>query len=311
MPSLSVIIPIYNEEGNIPLLYDRLNGVMQEMGVSYEYVFVNDGSRDASMSLIKDLAAQDEQVRYLDFSRNFGHQIAVTAGIDAARGQALAIIDADLQDPPELIAELYAKHQEGNEVVYARRRQRKGETFFKKATAKAFYRILSRITHFDIPLDTGDFRIIDHKVAEVLRNMPEQNKYLRGQIAWVGFKQAYVEYDRDSRHAGETGYTLSKMIRFALDGITGFSNFPLRLATIAGFAVSGIAFLLMIYALLGRLVFKTYEPGWTSIMLSVLFIGGIQLITIGIIGEYINRISTNVRKRPLYVVRESNVEDMV
>jgi glycosyltransferase involved in cell wall biosynthesis len=267
MPSLSVIIPIYNEEGNIPLLYDRLNGVMQEMGVSYEYVFVNDGSRDASMSLIKDLAAQDEQVRYLDFSRNFGHQIAVTAGIDAARGQALAIIDADLQDPPELIAELYAKHQEGNEVVYARRRQRKGETFFKKATAKAFYRILSRITHFDIPLDTGDFRIIDHKVAEVLRNMPEQNKYLRGQIAWVGFKQAYVEYDRDSRHAGETGYTLSKMIRFALDGITGFSNFPLRLATIAGFAVSGIAFLLMIYALLGRLVFKTYEPGWTSIML--------------------------------------------
>jgi dolichol-phosphate mannosyltransferase len=233
----------------------------------------------------------------------------VTAGIDAAKGDAMVIIDADLQDPPELILEMFEKYKEGFEVVYAKRRKRKGETIFKKLTARLFYRTLAKITTLDIPLDTGDFRLIDRKVADVLKKMPEQNKYIRGQIAWIGFRQTYVEYDRDSRHAGETGYTLRKMLKFALDGITGFSDFPLRLATIAGFVVSGIAFLLMIYALISRFIWQDYEPGWTSLILSVLFIGGIQLITIGIIGEYINRISTNVRNRPLYVVRETNVED--
>lgn len=309
MPTLSIIIPIYNEEGNIPVLYERLTKVMQELGESYELVFINDGSKDNSLALVMELAQKDDRVKYLDFSRNFGHQIAVTAGIDAAKGDALVIIDADLQDPPELIREMFEKYKEGFEVVYAKRRKRKGETIFKKFTAKIFYRTLARITTLDIPLDTGDFRLIDRKVAEVLKKMPEQNKYIRGQIAWIGFKQTYVEYDRDSRHAGETGYTLRKMLRFALDGITGFSNLPLRLATVAGFTVSGIAFLLMIYALISRFIWKDYEPGWTSLILSVLFIGGIQLIAIGIIGEYINRISTNVRNRPLYVVRETNVED--
>ncbi len=309
MPTLSIIIPIYNEEGNIPVLYERLTQVMHKLGESYELLFVNDGSRDNSLALVMELAQKDAQVKYLDFSRNFGHQIAVTAGIDAARGDALVIIDADLQDPPELIQEMFVKYKEGFEVVYAKRRQRKGETFFKKVTAKMFYRTLARITTLDIPLDTGDFRLIDRKVAEVLKKMPEQNKYIRGQIAWIGFRQTFVEYDRDSRHTGETGYTLRKMIRFALDGITGFSNLPLRLATIAGFTVSGIAFLMMIYALVSRLIWKDFEPGWTSLILSVLFIGGIQLITIGIIGEYINRISTNVRNRPLYVIRETNVDE--
>jgi len=309
MPTLSIIIPIYNEEGNIPVLYERMTKVMTDLGESYELVFINDGSKDNSLALVMELAQKDEQVKYLDFSRNFGHQIAVTAGIDAAKGDALVIIDADLQDPPELIQEMFGKYKEGFEVVYAKRRKRKGETIFKKFTAKMFYRTLSRITTLDIPLDTGDFRLIDRKVADVLKKMPEQNKYIRGQIAWIGFKQTYVEYDRESRHTGETGYTLKKMIQFALDGITGFSNLPLRLATIAGFTVSGIAFLMMIYALISRFVWKDFEPGWTSLILSVLFIGGIQLITIGIIGEYINRISTNVRNRPLYVVRETNVDE--
>lgn len=309
MPTLSIIIPIYNEEGNIPVLYERLTKVMKDLGESYELLFINDGSRDNSLALVMELAQKDEAVKYLDFSRNFGHQIAVTAGIDAAKGDAMVIIDADLQDPPELILEMFEKYKEGFEVVYAKRRKRKGETIFKKLTARLFYRTLAKITTLDIPLDTGDFRLIDRKVADVLKKMPEQNKYIRGQIAWIGFRQTYVEYDRDSRHTGETGYTLSKMIRFALDGITGFSNLPLRLATVAGFTVSGIAFLLMIYALISRLIWKDYEPGWTSLILSVLFIGGIQLITIGIIGEYINRISTNVRNRPLYVIRETNVEE--
>jgi dolichol-phosphate mannosyltransferase len=309
MPTLSIIIPIYNEEGNIPVLYERLSKVMKDLGESYELVFINDGSRDNSLALVMELAQKDEAVKYLDFSRNFGHQIGVTAGIDAAKGDAMVIIDADLQDPPELILEMFEKYKEGFEVVYAKRRKRKGETIFKKLTARLFYRTLAKITTLDIPLDTGDFRLIDRKVADVLKKMPEQNKYIRGQIAWIGFRQTYVEYDRDSRHAGETGYTLRKMLKFALDGITGFSDFPLRLATIAGFVVSGIAFLLMIYALISRFIWQDYEPGWTSLILSVLFIGGIQLITIGIIGEYINRISTNVRNRPLYVVRETNVED--
>lgn len=309
MPTLSIIIPIYNEEGNIPVLYERMTKVMTDLGESYELLFINDGSKDNSLALVMELAQKDEQVKYLDFSRNFGHQIAVTAGIDAAKGDAMVVIDADLQDPPELIREMFEKYKEGFEVVYAKRKKRQGETIFKKFTAKMFYRTLARITTLDIPLDAGDFRLIDRKVADVLKKMPEQNKYIRGQIAWIGFRQTYVEYDRDSRHTGETGYTLKKMIQFALDGITGFSNLPLRLATIAGFTVSGIAFLMMIYALISRFVWKDYEPGWTSLILSVLFIGGIQLITIGIIGEYINRISTNVRNRPLYVVRETNVEE--
>lgn len=308
--NLSVIIPIYNEEGNIQLLNERLTTVIKQLQISFELIFVNDGSRDNSMALIKSLAATHSHIKYINFSRNFGHQIAVTAGLDKAAGDAVIIIDADLQDPPEVIIELYRKLQEGYNVVYAKRRQRKGESFMKKFTAKMFYRILARITSITIPVDTGDFRIIDRKVVNVLKQMPEQQKYLRGQISWIGFKQTFVEYNRDERNAGKTGYTYKKMIRFALDGITSFSNLPLKFATGAGFVVSGIAFLLILYALYSK-IFKgdTTQSGWTSIMLSVLFIGGIQLLCIGIIGEYIGRIGANIRNRPLYIIDESNIEN--
>ncbi|MCG3167944.1 MAG: putative glycosyltransferase [Bacteroidia bacterium] len=305
---LSVIIPIYNEEGNIPALFERLNSVVSKMDVEKEFLFVNDGSRDNSIALIKALAAKNTFVKYIDFSRNFGHQVAVSAGLDKASGDAIVIIDADLQDPPELILEMYEKMQNGFDVVYAKRRARKGESFLKKFTARMFYRILGRITSVSIPVDTGDFRIMSKQVSDIVKSMPEKEKFLRGQISWVGFEQTFVEYNRDERQAGETGYTYSKMIRFALDGITSFSNFPLKFATGAGFVVSGFSFLMILYALYSRYILKIYEPGWTSLMLAITFIGGIQLISIGIIGEYISRISANIRNRPLYVIKNTNIE---
>lgn len=304
MTALSVIIPIYNEEGNIPALYDRLKKVISVITADHELLFVNDGSRDRSIQLIKKLAANDNAVRYIDFSRNFGHQIAVTAGLDHAKGGAVVIIDADLQDPPELIAEMYEKMKQGYEVVYARRRNRKGESWLKKTTAKYFYRILASITSIDIPLDTGDFRIMHRSIVDVLKQMPEQQKFLRGQIAWAGFNQTYIEYDRDERHAGKTGYTFKKMIRFALDGITSFSTLPLKFASALGFLVSIAAFFISLYVLYSKFVWNTAVPGWASLMLVVLFLGGVQLICIGIIGEYISRMSANVRNRPLYVIKE-------
>jgi dolichol-phosphate mannosyltransferase len=282
--------------------------VVAQMQISCEYIFVNDGSKDHSFQLIKNLALADPAVKYIDFSRNFGHQIAVSAGLDLAAGDRVAIIDADLQDPPELIIEMFAKMDQGYEVVYAKRNNRNGESWLKKFTAKVFYRILKSITSVKIPVDTGDFRIIDRKVVNVLNQMPEHNKFLRGQISWIGFKQTYVEYNRNVRQAGSTGYTYKKMIRLALDGITSFSNFPLKVASICGFVVSGIAFIVMIYALYSRYIIKDYVEGWTSTIISVLFLGGIQLISIGIIGEYISRLSENARNRPLYIINETNIK---
>jgi glycosyltransferase involved in cell wall biosynthesis len=308
MEKISVIIPIYNEENNIAGLYTRLKEVVTKIDISYEFIFINDGSKDNSIILIKQVASIDSCIHYIDLSRNFGHQIAVSAGLDLCTGSAIVIIDADLQDPPELIAKMYAKMKEGYEVVYAKRRSRKGESLLKKYTARIFYRLLAGITAIPIPLDTGDFRIMDRKIVDVLKNMPEQQKFLRGQIAWIGFNQTYIEYDRDERHAGVTGYTYKKMVRFALDGITSFSNLPLKFATLSGFIVSGIAFVVMLYALYSRFILKDYVQGWTSLILSVMFIGGIQLIAIGIIGEYISRMSTNIRQRPLYIVKETNVK---
>ena len=305
---LSIVIPIYNEEENIDSLINRLRTVVAQMQISCEYIFVNDGSKDHSFQLIKNLALADPAVKYIDFSRNFGHQIAVSAGLDLAAGDRVAIIDADLQDPPELIIEMFAKMDQGYEVVYAKRNNRNGESWLKKFTAKVFYRILKSITSVKIPVDTGDFRIIDRKVVNVLNQMPEHNKFLRGQISWIGFKQTYVEYNRNVRQAGSTGYTYKKMIRLALDGITSFSNFPLKVASICGFVVSGIAFTVMIYALYSRYIIKDYVEGWTSTIISVLFLGGIQLISIGIIGEYISRLSENARNRPLYIINETNIK---
>jgi glycosyltransferase involved in cell wall biosynthesis len=304
---LSIIIPIYNEEDNIAILYERLLKVINPMHLHYEFIFINDGSRDQSLSLIRALAMKDERVRYIDFSRNFGHQIAVTAGLDLSVGEAVVIIDADLQDPPELIVPLYTKLQQGYEVVYAKRRTRQGESAAKKLTAKLFYRILASITHISIPVDTGDFRVISRKVVEALKLMPEQSKFIRGQISWIGYRQTYVEYDRAERAGGETGYTYRKMIKLALDGITGFSDAPLKAATVSGFVVSGVAFLVLLYTLYARFITGEYEPGWPSLMISILFLGGVQLIAVGVIGEYISRLSANVRQRPLYIISDTNI----
>ena len=306
---LSIIIPIFNEESNILMLHERLTSVLQRLGFPYELLFVNDGSADNSLAIIKGLAVLDTNVKFLDFSRNFGHQIAVSAGLAHCVGQKVVIIDADLQDPPELIFDLYQKMKEGFEVVYAKRSSRKGESWLKRQTAAWFYRILKKITSVEIPVDTGDFRIIDRKIVEIIKEMPERHKFLRGQIAWVGFRQSFVTYERDERNAGTTGYTYQKMLRFALDGITAFSDFPLKIVTWFGFFVSFIAFLAILFAIYSRFILKDYVQGWASLMISILFIGGIQMIAIGIIGEYLSRMNTDIRKRPLYIVKESNLSE--
>lgn len=310
MIELSIIIPIYNEELNIPNLYSRLKPVVDKFNISYELVFVNDGSKDKSIKLIIDLSKTDKSIKYIDFSRNFGHQIAVSAGIDLCKGKAIAIIDADLQDPPELIEIMYRKLLEGYENVYAKRRSRKDKNVIKKAAYKVFYRILAKISHVDIPLDTGDYRIMSRKMADVIKNMPERNKFLRGQIAWAGFKQTFVEYDREERAAGEPGYTYKKLFKLAFDGITGFSDLPLRIATYSGFIVFFISLILIGYSLYSYFFGDGSIPqGWTSLMIGIMFIGGIQLLSLGIIGEYISRIQTDVRKRPLYIVKDTNFID--
>lgn len=257
--------------------------------------------------MAQELSDRDPKLRYTNLSRNFGHQIAVTAGLDHALGDAVVIIDDDLQDPPELIVPLYNTLQQGYEVVYAKRRAREGESAAKLMTAKYFYRLLAAITHISIPVDTGDFRIISRKVVDALKAMPEQNKFLRGQISWIGYRQTFLEYDRAQRAGGETGYTYRKMIKLALDGITGFSDLPLKIASFSGFIVSGIAFLIMLYTLYSRFITHDYQPGWASLMISILFLGGVQLIAIGIIGEYISRLSIDVRQRPLYLIAETNI----
>ena len=305
-PSLSIVVPIYNEEALIQPLYKRLVTAAERCTPNFELLFVNDGSRDASFPQIKMLAQDDPRIFYINFSRNFGHQIAVSAGLEHARGQAVVIIDGDLQDPPELIPELYAEYRKGFEVVYAKRRKRKGESAFKKFTAKLFYRMLNRMTSFEIPLDTGDFRIIDRKVVNALNDMPEQNKFIRGQIAWLGFSESEVLYDRDKRDAGKTGYSLSKMLNLALDGITSFSDKPLLFVSRMGFLMSIVSFLVILYALFSYFVWDVAITGWTSIIVSTMFMGGIQLISIGVIGAYISRINKNIINRPLYIVKDSN-----
>jgi dolichol-phosphate mannosyltransferase len=307
-PVLSVVIPVYNEEAILPELHARLSAAAAQVTPHYELVFVNDGSRDQTLAGLLQLATTDARVKYLSFSRNFGHQIAVTAGLDYAQGQAIVIIDGDLQDPPELIPELYAKHRQGFEVVYARRKRREGESWFKKQSARWFYRIIKNMTSFEIPVDTGDFRLIDRKIAELLKQMPEQNKFLRGQIAWLGFRQTEVLFDRDRRKYGKSGYPLSKMIRFALDGITAFSDRPLQFVSRAGLVVSGLSLLVIVYAIYSHFVLERTITGWTSLIISSMFIGGIQLLSIGVIGEYISRINKNVMNRPLYVVDVHNCE---
>ena len=305
---LSVIIPSYNEERNVGIMHERLTKTLSEITDSYEMIFVNDCSKDQTLLRIKELAERDSHVKYLSFSRNFGHQIAVSAGLDFCTGEAVVIIDGDLQDPPELITQMYERYKEGYKVVYAKRKTREGETWFKKATAKIFYRLLASMTSIDIPVDVGDFRLIDRVIVEHLRNMPEKSKYIRGQIAWIGYKQTFVEYHRDARLYGTTKYPLKKMLRFALDGITAFSDKPLKIASGLGIFSAIVSLLALVYALVSHFCFHTTITGWTSLILSVLFIGGVQLITIGIIGEYIARINNDVRNRPLYILDEKNID---
>jgi len=307
-PILSVVIPIYNEEMNIRKLYQRLCSALEALGATWEVVYVNDGSKDRSLSILQGLAETDHHVKYIDFSRNFGHQLAITAGIEHAKGEWIVIMDGDGQDPPELIPDLLNKAREGFEVVYARRRKRDGENFLKKFTARMFYRLLAKITSIEIPVDTGDFRIIHRQIQRILSRMPEQHKYIRGQISWIGFNQTFLEYDREERMGGATKFDYRKMMRFALDGISSFSTWPLKVATISGFVVSAVAFVLIIYSLYQKF-FGTTEPGWTSLHISVLFLGGIQLIGIGMLGEYLGRVSDNVKNRPHYIVRDSNISD--
>ncbi|RYZ17604.1 MAG: glycosyltransferase [Chitinophagaceae bacterium] len=303
-PVLSIVVPIYNEEANLPLLHDRLHAAARQVTEDYEVIFVNDGSRDGSLGLLREMARRDPRNFFLSFSRNFGHQVAVMAGINHSRGSATVTIDGDLQDPPELIPQLWEKYQQGCKVVYAQRKKRAGENRLRNLAIKVFYRILKKTTRINIPVDTGDYRLMDRAVVEALRQMPEQHKFLRGQIAWVGFRQAPVFYDRDARHAGKSNYGIGKLIKLALDGFTAFSNVPLRVATVSGFIVSGIAFLLILWALFSKLIQKNLISGWTSLMVSTLFIGGVQLISIGVIGEYISRINSDVRRRPLYIIEE-------
>lgn len=303
---ISVIIPIYNEHQIINILYERLKTSVTKITHNYEFIFVNDGSKDSSLVELIKLSKIDKQVFYINFSRNFGHQIAVTAGLDMCKGEAVVIIDGDLQDPPEIIPELYNKYKEGYDVVYAKRATRKGESIFKKVTAKLFYRILRKITTIDIPLDTGDFRLINKKVVAYLKQMPEQNKFLRGQIAWLGFNQTQVLFNRDERKYGETAYPLSKMLNFAIDGITSFSDKPLLFVSKMGLLISFFSFLIILYAIYSHFILHQTITGWTSLIISTMFIGGIQLLSIGIIGEYISRINKNVKNRPLYIISDTN-----
>lgn len=305
-PRYSIIAPCFNEEGVLHELHRRLVEVMDQTGETWELVLVNDGSRDRTPELMRELRAQDERVKVVDFARNFGHQIAVTAGLDFVRGDAIIIIDADLQDPPELILQMIAKWKQGFEVVYAVRTKRQGETWFKEFTAKLFYRIIYRITDVKIPLDTGDFRLMDRKVVEAIKQMRERHRFIRGMTSWVGFKQTGVEYERQVRYAGETHYPFRKMLKFAIDAITSFSYAPLQVATYLGFVVATISALFVIFVIFARLFMEDHPfLGQATTLVVVLFLGGVQLITLGIIGEYLGRIYDEVKGRPLYLVRQA------
>ncbi len=302
-PTYTIIAPIYNEIDNIQTLYTRVCEVMDSTGEPWEFVMVDDGSSDGSTDAILELKKKDDKIVPVIFARNFGHQIAVTAGLDYSQGKAVTIIDADLQDPPEVILALIEKWKEGYEVVYATRSKREGETWFKRFTASAFYRLIQRITDINLPMDAGDFRLLDRKVVDVMGGMREKHRFLRGMSVWVGFRQTGVEYERAERLAGETKYPLKKMFQLASDAITGFSYFPLQLATYLGFAFTGISFLAILALIILRLVGSQFLMGQAATLIAVLFLGGVQLLSIGMIGEYIGRLYDEAKGRPLYTVR--------
>lgn len=309
-PVLSIVVPVYNEELIIEQLVQRLTDAASGITPDYEIIFVNDGSRDASLLKLKAACSLNPRLHYIAFSRNFGHQIAITAGMDHARGEAIVTIDGDLQDPPELIPEMFAQYQEGYKVIYAKRTKRKGESYFKLITAAAFYRLMARLVSFEIPVDVGDFRLISRDVLDYLKSMKEYDKYIRGQIAWLGFKSTYVMFERDERKFGKTNYPFRKMLKLAFNGITAFSDSPLRVATNMGFVVCCISFLILMYTIYVYLFqHEKVLPGWASIIVSITFIGGVQMLCLGMIGEYISRIINNVRERPLYVIDQTDITE--
>jgi dolichol-phosphate mannosyltransferase len=308
-PLLSLVLPIFNEEAIIPELDRRLrqffNDVGPSVGEAWEVIFVNDGSRDRSLAMLKDLAASEARYKVLSFSRNFGHQMAITAGVDRAEGQAVVVMDADLQDPPEVVKAMVDKWREGFDVVYGVRSQRHGETLFKKLTAAAFYRVLrAMLGGISIPVDAGDFRLMSRPVVLTLRALREQHRFVRGMVAWLGFRQTAVTYERPARFAGETKWPLSKMLRFAIDGITSFSSVPLRFATWLGVAAGVVAFIGGVWAVYEKLWGTGTVPGWTTIMILVALGSSAQLLMMGVLGEYIGRIYEEVKNRPLYIVAE-------
>jgi polyisoprenyl-phosphate glycosyltransferase len=302
MKTISLIVPCYNEELVINETLKRLCFFCDQQKLyDFELIFVDDGSRDATRSLLVEASMNDDRIKLIGFARNFGHQIAVTAGVDASLGDAVVLIDADLQDPPEIISEMIQKWSDGYDVVYGTRESREGESLFKLLTAKLFYRLLNRLSDISIPLDTGDFRLMDRSVVNAISAMPESDRFIRGMVSWVGFKQIALPYTRSERFAGETKYPLKKMIKFALDGIISFSSKPLQLSIFFGFSISILALLGVAYVFAIRLFTNEWVPGWAGILIATLFLGGVQLISLGILGEYVGRIYSEIKGRPLYV----------
>jgi len=303
-PTYSVVIPAYNEQEVISETYNRLTRVMSGMDEPYELIFINDGSTDETAHIIAGFCENDPAVRLINFTRNFGHMPAISAGMENARGQAIFIIDADLQDPPEIFPEMAAKWKEGYHVAYGKRIKRKGESVFKRWSAAIFYRFLRHMTSVDLPSDTGEFRLIDRKVCDAVNRLPEKSRYIRGLVSWVGFRQIAVEYVREERFAGVTKYPLRKMIAFAVDAVTSFSHKPLKLATMLGFFISLLSFIYILFVLYQRFFTDMTIPGWASIIAAVLFTQGIVLMILGLMGEYIGRIYTEIQNRPLYIIQE-------
>jgi len=302
---VTVIVPVFNEEKLVEQFYSRVKSAIAHIrSHSFTLLFVNDGSTDSSLEKLKNLALRDTAVRIVDFSRNFGHQAAIFAGIQHSQGEAAVIIDGDLQDPPEVIPQMIKKWEQGFEVVYGKRISREGESAFKRFTAFLFYRLMRVLSDTDVPKDVGDFRLIDRKVIDVLKTHSERNIFMRGLISWIGFRQTFVEYERDRRYAGDTKYSLIRMLNFALDGITSFSIKPLRLSLMTGFVCILIGVALVIYTLVMKYVYpETVISGWTSLFIAVIFFGGVQLFTMGIVGEYVGKIYRETKQRPLYIVR--------
>jgi dolichol-phosphate mannosyltransferase len=304
---ISIVVPCFNEQEVFVETNRRLNAVMSQLSVEkydYEIIYVNDGSTDQTLSLIKQALTEDKHLKCLSFSRNFGHQIAITAGLDACKGAAAVVIDADLQDPPAVILQMINQWEQGFDVVFGKRKDREGESSFKLLTAKYFYKLINRLSDVDIPRDTGDFRLMDRNALNQFLLMRESYRFVRGMVAWIGFNQTFVEYDRESRFAGQTKYPLKKMLRLASDAILSFSNTPLKIATFVGFITSIAAFIGIIYSLYVRLFTKSWVDGWAFLMIAILLIGGIILIVLGVIGEYVGRIYGEIKHRPLYIVKD-------